>query len=120
MLTSGPGWRRPDTGAPGFYSYDLLDNLGRPSATAIMPQWQQARVGDMAAPMASHPTPSTSFLVADADPDTCLVWAKPGLDLGLDADATGSRAVTRLVTRLRQRYRPTPAGLLTVILAEFG
>ena len=27
---------------------------------------------------------------------------------------------TRLVTRLRQRYRPTPAGLLTMILAEFG
>ena len=27
---------------------------------------------------------------------------------------------TRLVTRLRQRYHPTPAGLLTIILAEFG
>ena len=55
-----------------FYSYDLLDNLGRPSATAIMPQWQRAHVGDVAAPMA---TPSTSFLVADAEPDVRLVWA---------------------------------------------
>ena len=106
-------------GRAGFYSYDLLDNLGRPSATAIMPQWQQARIGDMAAPMASHPTPSTSFLVADADPDTCLVWAKPDSTWAwtLTPLAEGR---TRLVTRLRQRYRPTPAGLLTVILAEFA
>ena len=106
-------------GRAGFYSYDLLDNLGHPSATAIMPQWQQVRVGDMAAPMASHPTPSTSFIVADAEPATCLVWAKP--------DSTWvwtltplAQGRTRLVTRLRQRYRPTPAGLLTIILAEFG
>jgi hypothetical protein len=60
-------------GRAGFYSYDLLDNLGRPSPTAIMPQWQRAHVGHVAAPMASQPTPSTSFLVADAEPDACLV-----------------------------------------------
>lgn len=59
-------------GRAGFYGNDLLDNLGRPSATAIMPQWQRAHVGDVAAPMA---TPNTSFLVADAAPDTRLVWA---------------------------------------------
>jgi hypothetical protein len=59
-------------GRASFYSYDLLDNLGRPSATAIMPQRQRAHVGDVAAPMA---TPSTSFLVADAEPDARLVWA---------------------------------------------
>jgi hypothetical protein len=106
-------------GRAGFYSYDLLDNLGHPSATAIMPQWQRAGVGEVAAPMASHPTPATSFLVADAEPDTCLVWAKP--------DSTWAWTLaplapdrTRLVTRLRQRYRPTMAGLLTIILAEFG
>jgi hypothetical protein len=106
-------------GRAGFYSYDLLDNLGRPSATAIMPQWQQAGIGDLAAPMASHPTPATSFRVADAEPGARLVWAKP--------DSTWAWTLaplapdrTRLVTRLRQRYQPTPAGLLTIILAEFG
>jgi hypothetical protein len=106
-------------GRAGFYSYDLLDNLGRPSATAIMPQWQRAGVGDVAAPMTSHPTPGTSFLVADAEPQARLVWAKP--------DSTWAWTLaplapdrTRLVTRLRQRYQPTPAGLLTIILAEFG
>jgi hypothetical protein len=48
-------------GRADFDSYDLLDNLGRPSATAIMPQRQWVAVCDLAAPMASHPTPSTSF-----------------------------------------------------------
>ena len=102
-----------------FYSYDLLDNLGRPSATAIMPQWQQARVGDMAAPMASHPTPGTSFRVADAEPDTCLVWTKPDSTWAWTLTPL-AQGRTRLVTRLRQRYRPTPGGLLTAILAEFA
>lgn len=69
--------------------------------------------------MANPPTPTTSFVIADADPFEHLVWAKP--------DSTWSwilRAMpggrTRLVTRLRQRYRVTPAAVVTVILAEFG
>ncbi len=48
-----------------------------------------------------------------------LLWAKP--------DSTWSWTVrampdgrTRLVTRLRQRYRAAPATCVTVILAEFG
>jgi hypothetical protein len=106
-------------GRAGFYSYDLLDNLGRPSATAIMPQWQRAGIGDLAAPMASHPTPSTSFHVADAEPGACLVWAKPDSTWAWTLAPLASDR-TRLVTRLRQRYQPTPAGLLTIILAEFG
>jgi hypothetical protein len=47
------------------------------------------------------------------------VWSKP--------DSTWSWALrplpgegTRLVTRLRQRYRLCPSGLVTVVLAEFG
>ncbi len=106
-------------GRAGFYSYDLLDNLGRPSATAIMPQWQRAGVGDVAAPMASHPTPGTSFQVADAEPGARLVWAKPDSTWAWTL-APFAPGRTRLVTRLRQRYRPTPAGLLTIVLAEFG
>ena len=98
-------------GRAGFYSYDLLDNLGRPSAMAIMPQWQRAGAGEVAAPMASHPTPTTSFLVADAEPDTCLVWAKPDSTWVWTLAPLGPGR-TRLVTRLRQRYRPTMAGLL--------
>jgi hypothetical protein len=108
------GYRRA-----GFYSYDLLDNLGRPSGRSILPEWQTLRKGDIAAPMANPPAPDTSFVIADADPRGRLVWAKP--------DSTWSwtlRAMpdgqTRLVTRLRQRNRPIPAAIAAVILAEFG
>jgi hypothetical protein len=108
------GYRRA-----GFYSYDLLDNLGRPSARTVLPEWQNLRSGDTAAPMANPPTPATSFVIADADSPGLLVWSKP--------DSTWSwilRALpdgrTRLITRLRQRYRAAPATIVTVILAEFG
>ena len=106
-------------GRAGFYSYDLLDNLGRPSAVEIMPQWQQARVGDVAAPMANPPAPNTSFLVAAAQPGACLVWAKPDSTWVWTLTPLASGR-TRLVTRLKQRYRPTPSGVLTIVLAEFG
>ena len=103
----------------GFYSYDLLDNLGRPSARAVLPEWQHLHDGDITAPMANPPTSATSFVIADIDPPGRLVWAKP--------DSTWSwtlRALpdgrTRLVTRLRQHYRVAPAAIVTVILAEFG
>lgn len=106
-------------GRAGFYSYDLLDNLGRPSADVILPEWQHPRVGDLAAPMASPPTTATSFRVAEAQPSTCLVWSKPDSTWAWRLTALPEDR-TRLVVRLRQRYRPTPAGLLTVFLAEFG
>jgi len=31
----------------GWYSYDWLDNLGKPSAQRILPQFQQVAVGDL-------------------------------------------------------------------------
>jgi hypothetical protein len=103
----------------GFYSYDLLDNLGRPSAKTILPQWQHLHRGDVAAPMANPPAPATSFVITQADPPEQLVWVKP--------DSTWCWTLqpmpdgrTRLVTRLRQRYRVTGATAVTVILAEFG
>jgi hypothetical protein len=106
-------------GRAGFYSYDLLDNLGRPSALTILAGWQRLGIGDLAAPMANPPSPTTSFVIADLDEPRTLVWAKP--------DSTWSWSLrplpdgrTRLVTRLRQRYRVRPGGLLTVALAEFG
>jgi hypothetical protein len=103
----------------GFYAYDLLDSLGRPSARRILPEWQHPHVGDVAAPMTDPPTPATSFRVAEVAEPERLVWAK--------ADSTWSWRLsalpggrTRLVTRLRQRYRPNPSGLFTLLLLEVG
>jgi hypothetical protein len=103
----------------GFYSYDLLDNLARPSADTLLREWRHLEIGDIAAPMASPPTPDTSFVVKESIPGERLLWAKP--------DSTWSWTLgqlpdgqTRLVTRLRQHYRLAPATLLTIVLAEFG
>lgn len=106
-------------GRAGFYSYDLLDNLARPSAERILPAWQQARVGDIAAPMTNPPSANTSFRIVNVEPPTELLWSKQ--------DSTWSWVLrplpgnqTRLVTRLRQQYRWAPATIVTVLLAEFG
>jgi hypothetical protein len=103
----------------GFYSYDLLDNIARPSADTLLPEWQHPEIGEIAAPMANPPTPDTSFIIKESIPAKRLLWAKP--------DSTWSWTLrqlpdgqTRLVTRLRQHYRPAPATLLTIVLAEFG
>ncbi|MGZ5398388.1 MAG: hypothetical protein ACXWDM_00145 [Nocardioides sp.] len=106
-------------GRAGFYRYDLLDNLGRHSAERILPAFQQPAAGDLAAPMTSPPKPSTSFQVAIIDQPHQLLWSKP--------DSTWCWLLrplpdgrTRLVTRLRQAYRPGPNLLVTVPLAEIG
>jgi len=106
-------------GRAGFYSYDLLDNLGRPSATTQLTEWQALGVGDLVAPMTKPPTTGTSFVVQSLEPGRHMVWAKPDSTWAWTlTPLTAGR--TRLVTRLKQRYRPNPAGVLTVILSEFG
>jgi hypothetical protein len=44
----------------GFYSNDLLDNLGRPSRRTLVPELQHLETGQLV-PMSPHPTEATSF-----------------------------------------------------------
>ena len=106
-------------GRAGFYSYDLLDNLGRPSAESVLPRWQEVQVGDLAAPMTYPPTPDTSFAVHEIRPPEHVVWSKPGSTWAWQLTPLGGGR-TRLVTRLRQRYTARPGTLVTVLLCEFG
>ena len=103
----------------GFYSYDLLDNLGRPSTTEVLPRWQTLAVGDVVAPMTSPPTPNTSFVVQAMESQRYMVWSKPDSSWAWTlTPLAGDR--TRLVTRLKQRYRANCSTALTVVLSEFG
>jgi hypothetical protein len=70
------GFHRAD-----FYSYDLLDGLGTPSAERLLPEWQDIHVGDVTAPMTDPPTTATSFIIQGFRPPEHLVWSnrtRPG------------------------------------------
>jgi hypothetical protein len=104
----------------GFYSDDLLDNLARPSAERILPQFQRLRAGQWV-PMTPVPTPETAFRVAAFETGRWLLWTKPDSTWSwvLTVDGHGG---TRLVTRVRARYewsRPAYA-VVSVLLMEFG
>ena len=69
--------------------------------------------------MTDHPSETTSFRVASLRPGETLLWSKPdstwAWQLTRLADGT-----TRLVTRLKIRYRATLSGLATIALIEVG
>jgi hypothetical protein len=105
-------------GRAGFYSYDLLDNLGHPSADELLAEFQSPRVGDLAAPMSSPPDERTAFRVAVVDEPRSLVWSKPDSTWAWRLTPEGRG--TRLVTRLKARYQPGPWLPVTVVLMEVG
>ena len=90
------GYRRA-----GFYSYDLLDNDGIPSAERILPEYQTLNVGDLI-PLSK----TANVRVAELEPPSSMV-------LVFEVEGTWSHATwvwglypeddeyTRLVTRLR-------------------
>lgn len=106
-------------GRAGFYSYDLLDNLGRPSAHEIIDEFQSPSVGELAAPMSARADDRTAFRVVSVDAPRSLVWSKPDSTWAwrLTPDEAGG---TRLVTRLKARYDPGPFLPVTVLLMEVG
>ena len=105
-----PWLRQMGFGRAGWYSYDMLDNLGRRSARRIHPEWQTLQTGD------SIPGGPVDFVADVVEPPHALV-----LRLGPSRD--GSQRIffslayelrdhhkgTRLVTRVRARV-DAPAG----------
>ncbi len=101
----------------GWYSYDLLDNLGRPSARRIIPELQGLAAGDVVpmSPDGKHGMPVHSI-----DPPRSMVWGTPGDTTWawqLDRTADGS---TRLISRVRSRYRWLSPSIAFSALIEFA
>jgi hypothetical protein len=119
--TSGRGSSRSAFGKAGFYSYDLSDNAGSPSANRILPEHQHPTIGDWV-PMAARVNDTTAFKIVALEPHRFLVWGKPHSSwVWTLKPLRGGR--TRLVTRLKDRYswRADPLNaLLSLILFEFG
>jgi len=57
-------------GRGGWYSYDLLDNGGKPSARRIEPRLQSLAAGDE---LAATPAGPEGFIVERIDPEHCLL-----------------------------------------------
>lgn len=105
----------------GFYSNDLLDNLGHPSASEVVPELQHLEVGQWVPMSPTSPSDVTAFRVDSFEVNRWLLWRKPDstwvwtlTDIGEDR--------TRLVTRVQVVYdwaKPATA-LLGVVLLEFG
>ena len=103
----------------GFYAYDLLDNLARPSAERIVPELQDPQVGDWI-PMSPTINDTTAFRVRAFEPNRWMLWSKPDSTWAwslrpIDAEQT------RLVCRIKARYEwSKPAVLLSLFLLELG
>ncbi len=104
-------------GRAGWYSYDLIDNLGRRSAERVIPELQQVRVGDLVPIFGQN-----GFWVKDFRPNEWMLWGdKEKNELswvwGL-YPLDGGR--TRLVTRVRLRYVWTSPAILFNLVLDVG
>jgi hypothetical protein len=106
----------------GWYSNDLLDNLGRPSATTILAHLQHLEVGQWV-PMSptSSPSDRTAFRVHSFEVNEWLLWTKPDSTWVWRLTPTDGGG-TRLVTRIHAAYdwRHPLMAVLGVFLMEFG
>lgn len=106
----------------GWYSYDIIDNLGRPSATEIIPELQDLKVGDKV-PLSRW----TFQVVKEIIPYKTMLWIG---DYEENAKATDGTWVwglypldeqrTRLVTRLRGRYHWFSPWILLMLVVDVG
>lgn len=106
-------------GRAGWYSYDLLDNLGRPSADEILPHLQHLEVGDWI-PMGGKPTETTALRVKGFKTNEWLLWEHKGAGWVWALQRLDDRT-TRLITRGRQRYSwRSPMLISELVLMEIG
>jgi hypothetical protein len=104
-------------GRAGWYSYDLLDNLGRPSARTIVPELQDLKVGDVV-PMS--PDGRAGPRVIAIDPGRSMVWGAPGEVTWAWVLELSGGSGTRLLTRIRIRYRWLHPSIVFNLLIEFA
>jgi hypothetical protein len=102
----------------GWYSYDLLDNLGRPSARRILPQFQNPKAGDVI-PMS--PDGTQGPYVKDFEQNRWMLWwdQKGGMSWCWGLYPVDDEAHTRLITRVRLHYDWRSPAILLHMLIEF-
>ena len=117
------GYRRA-----GFYTYDLIDNAGQPSADSILEAYQHPAVGDLMPMYKELNGLAIAYTVTAFAPDRWMVWVhRPSPAEEPDSTWTwrltpAADGGTRLVTRMKQDYRwKTPRlALFNFALMELG
>jgi hypothetical protein len=101
----------------GWYSYDLLDNLARPSAKVILPQHQNVQIGTL---LPMSPDGKQGMYVKDFKVNEWMLWWDNKGDSswvwGIYAEG---KAHSRLVTRVRVKYRWLSPVILFNLIIEF-
>ena len=101
----------------GWYSYDLLDNLAKPSAKVIIPEFQNLKIGDII-PMS--PDGKQGMYVKDfKEHEWMLWWDQKGDSSWSWGIYPEGDSYCRLVTRVRVKYRFLSFDILFNILIEF-
>jgi hypothetical protein len=115
-------------GRGGFYTYDLVDNAGEPSANRIIDEYQDLKVGDLVPMFHESHGLAIAYKVDSFEVNEWMVWVHRPNEHE-EPDSTWSWRLrelptrgTRLVTRMKQAYRwKTPRlAFFNVILMEFG
>ena len=101
----------------GWYSYDMLDNLGRPSAESILPEHQNIQIGDV---IAMSPDGKQGMKVNDFKANEWMLWwDNKGDSTWVWEIVVISEQQCRLITRVRTKYRLLSSALAFNLLIEF-
>jgi hypothetical protein len=102
----------------GWYSYDWLDNLGRVSASEIIPELQDLHVGDL---IPVSPDGKRGFTVWNFKPFEWMVWTSDSGQASWlwSLDPVDDES-TRLISRVRMKYQWFRPALALDLLVEFA
>lgn len=102
----------------GWYSYDWVDNLGIPSAERVIPEFQKFEVGQF---IPFSPNGKVGMYIIDFAELKWMLWGDKENDSSwcwglypIDSDNT------RLVTRVRLRYRWLSPTIIFSLLLDIG
>jgi hypothetical protein len=102
----------------GWYSYDWIDNLGKPSAEQVIPEFQHIVSGDLI-PMS--PDGKIGLWVKEYKPyQWILWWDKKNTVSWLWNLCPVNEAQTRLITRVRMNYHWFSPVILFELLLDVG
>ena len=109
-------------GRAGWYSYDVLDNLGRHSAERVIPELQHVEVGNL---VPLGPGSDSGMRVKAFEPYRWMLWWDRNIQLttwawALDPISDGrTRLVTRVRARPAWRHPTTAVWLVLTEVADF-